>query len=163
MSVDDADLAPRTEPRGELEPPRRRPPTAVGAATPPLPPRHPRGASSHAARPRPFGHLVLKTLASLASAAVHAVKGLAPARRPAALGLVATLGLVAGRAQGGPLERVRWLAGCWELRSGARVTLEMWMPPDAGLMLGASRTTVGGAVREYEQLRLAAQATRRIG
>jgi len=55
------------------------------------------------------------------------------------------------------LGRVRWLAGCWELRSPSRVTLEMWMPPDGGLMLGASRTTSGGAVREFEHLRLEAQ------
>lgn len=53
--------------------------------------------------------------------------------------------------------RLRWLAGCWELRSSQRVTLEMWMPPEGGLMLGASRTTAGGAVREFEQVRLEAQ------
>lgn len=45
-----------------------------------------------------------------------------------------------------------WLAGCWEQRSGNRESLEMWMPPAGGVMLGASRTIVGGAVREYEQL-----------
>lgn len=45
-----------------------------------------------------------------------------------------------------------WLAGCWQQRSGNRESLEMWMPPAGGLMLGASRTIVGGAVREYEQL-----------
>ena len=47
-----------------------------------------------------------------------------------------------------------WLAGCWELRQGARHGGEMWMPPDGGMMLGASRVTVDGRVREYEQLRL---------
>jgi hypothetical protein len=47
-----------------------------------------------------------------------------------------------------------WLAGCWEQRQGARRALEMWMPPEGGLMLGASRTTVDGQVREFEQLRL---------
>jgi hypothetical protein len=47
-----------------------------------------------------------------------------------------------------------WLAGCWELRAGNRVTLEMWMPPGGDFMLGASRTLVGGVVREFEQLRL---------
>lgn len=45
-----------------------------------------------------------------------------------------------------------WLAGCWQQRSANRESLEMWMPPAGGLMLGASRTIVGGAVREYEQL-----------
>jgi len=45
-----------------------------------------------------------------------------------------------------------WLAGCWEQRTGNRQSLEMWMPPAGGLMLGASRTIVGGVVREYEQV-----------
>jgi hypothetical protein len=52
------------------------------------------------------------------------------------------------------LRQVGWLAGCWERRTPQRVTLEMWMPPDGNLMLGASRTTAGGVVREYEVLRL---------
>ena len=69
--------------------------------------------------------------------------------------LVTLLGApAASQAQGDGLDRVRWLAGCWELRSGNRVVLEMWMPPAGGLMLGASRTTVDGAVREYEQVRI---------
>lgn len=59
--------------------------------------------------------------------------------------------------QAGPLDRLGWLAGCWELKRGPRTTLEMWMPPAGGLMLGASRTTVDGALREFEQVRLRAQ------
>ena len=55
------------------------------------------------------------------------------------------------------LGRMRWLAGCWELRTPQRVTLEMWMPPDGELMLGASRTVAGGVTREFEQLRLQAR------
>jgi Domain of unknown function (DUF6265) len=51
-------------------------------------------------------------------------------------------------------ESPAWLAGCWEQRQGARRSLEMWMPPEDGLMLGASRTSVDGRVREFEQLRL---------
>jgi len=47
-----------------------------------------------------------------------------------------------------------WLAGCWKQHTGTRESLEMWMPPAGGLMLGASRTLVNGAVREYEQLRI---------
>jgi hypothetical protein len=62
----------------------------------------------------------------------------------------------------GPLERMRWLAGCWELRRGARTTLEMWMPPDGGLMMGASRTVTGGVVRESEQLRLRQEGDRLV-
>ena len=44
-----------------------------------------------------------------------------------------------------------WLAGCWKSR-GTREIFEMWMPPAGGMMLGASRTIVGGTVQEYEQL-----------
>jgi hypothetical protein len=48
------------------------------------------------------------------------------------------------------------------LRAPNRVTLEMWMPPLGDLMLGASRTTVGTATREYEQLRLQAEGDRLV-
>lgn len=53
------------------------------------------------------------------------------------------------------LERVRWLAGCWAMQRGARSTLEMWMPPAGGLMLGASRTVADGKVVEFERMQLA--------
>jgi hypothetical protein len=45
-----------------------------------------------------------------------------------------------------------WLAGCWELRAGARVTQEQWMAPLGGAMLGMSRTVVRDTVREWEHL-----------
>ena len=61
---------------------------------------------------------------------------------------------VIAAAQATPLARAAWLAGCWELRAPNRVTLEMWMPPLGDLMLGASRTTVGAATSEFEQLKL---------
>lgn len=69
---------------------------------------------------------------------------------------VAALGIAASAvaAQHRGAEPPGWLAGCWEQRQGARRSLEMWMPPEGGLMLGASRTTVDGRVREFEQLRL---------
>jgi len=56
--------------------------------------------------------------------------------------------------QPAPIDRAAWLAGCWEQRSPNRLTMEMWMPPAGGTMMGASRTTIGGATREFEQLRL---------
>lgn len=54
------------------------------------------------------------------------------------------------------LQRAAWLAGCWELRTASRSTIEMWMPPTGDLMLGASRTVTNGVVREFEQLQLRA-------
>ena len=47
-----------------------------------------------------------------------------------------------------------WLAGCWELRAGDRITHEQWMAPLGGAMLGMSRTVVGDRVRESEHLRI---------
>jgi Domain of unknown function (DUF6265) len=69
---------------------------------------------------------------------------------------LAALSVVASKAapQRRSAEPPAWLAGCWEQRQGSRHSLEMWMPPEDGLMLGASRTTVAGRVREFEQLRL---------
>ncbi len=64
--------------------------------------------------------------------------------------------------QSSPLDPARWLAGCWELRAPGRVTVEMWMPPGADLMLGASRTIAGAAVQEFEQLRLKAEGGRLV-
>lgn len=74
---------------------------------------------------------------------------------PAAV-LTATLALIGAAAprQARPLDRLRWLAGCWEQRRGTSVTREMWMAPEGNLMLGASRMVAGGTVREWEQLRL---------
>jgi hypothetical protein len=73
---------------------------------------------------------------------------------PVLLTLAAIL-LASAVGEGSLAERTadpRWLAGCWELRVGARVTQEHWMPPAGGMMLGLSRTVVRDTVREYEHL-----------
>lgn len=49
---------------------------------------------------------------------------------------------------------VAWLAGCWELRTATRVTQEQWMAPLGNSMMGMSRTVAGGALREWESLRI---------
>ena len=61
------------------------------------------------------------------------------------------------QAAGSTVDHAAWLAGCWELRVGNRVTLEMWMPPAGGMMLGASRTVAAGVLREFEHIRLTAR------
>lgn len=76
------------------------------------------------------------------------------------LSLLVVVPLTAALGQASPLSRAGWLAGCWERRAPNRVTLEMWMPPLGDLMLGASRTTVGTATSEFEQLRLKLDAGR---
>ena len=72
------------------------------------------------------------------------------------------LALLALRPQDDPLARLDWLAGCWELERGTRRTLEMWMPPAGGLMLGSSRTVSNGQLVEWEQIRLTVRDGRLI-
>lgn len=54
----------------------------------------------------------------------------------------------------GPIERLHWMTGCWERRSGTRLVEEQWMEPRGGMMLGVSRTVRGDTLVEYEQLRI---------
>jgi hypothetical protein len=63
----------------------------------------------------------------------------------------------AAAAQASRIDELAWLAGCWQLQAGARTTTEMWMPPAGGLMVGGSRTVVGGTAREFEHLRVSAR------
>lgn len=51
--------------------------------------------------------------------------------------------------------RLRFLQGCWELRTATRVTHEQWMAPLGGTLLGMSRTVAGDVTRAYEFLRIA--------
>lgn len=77
----------------------------------------------------------------------------------AGIAALGTLGISAPSTQQNPLDQLRWLAGCWEQQRGTRTTVEMWMPPQGGLMIGGSRTVINNAVREYEHLRLTVQGT----
>ena len=70
--------------------------------------------------------------------------------------LLFTSALAASAAAQSPLDQIAWLGGCWKSGSGARETIEMWMPPAGGLMIGASRTVAGGQARAFEHLRLRA-------
>lgn len=60
------------------------------------------------------------------------------------------------------IARLGWMAGCWEQRAGARVTHESWMAPAGGAMLGMSRTVAGGAMREWEVLRIVTDGGRLV-
>lgn len=48
------------------------------------------------------------------------------------------------------VERLRWLAGCWEMRSGPMTIEEQWMAPRAGTMLGMSRTVSSAGHVSFE-------------
>ena len=49
-----------------------------------------------------------------------------------------------------PLQDLRWLAGCLEMRSGDRLVEEQRMDVRSGSMLGMARTTTGRGLGEYE-------------
>ncbi|MDQ8165247.1 MAG: DUF6265 family protein [Gemmatimonadota bacterium] len=66
------------------------------------------------------------------------------------------------RAQSAPIDRIAWLAGCWEQRGPDRLTMETWMPPFGGAMIGASRTVIGGALREFEHIRITTDSGRLV-
>jgi hypothetical protein len=58
------------------------------------------------------------------------------------------------------IDRLSWMAGCWEQRSGGRLVQEQWMAPLGGLMVGMARTVVRDTAREHEFLRIESQAGR---
>jgi hypothetical protein len=61
--------------------------------------------------------------------------------------------------QGRDIAGLAWLAGCWELRSGARMVEEQWTSPRGGLMLGASRAVRNDSLIEFEQVRIEQRGT----
>ena len=68
-----------------------------------------------------------------------------------------SFGLLAeAHAASGKIAKLGWLAGCWKRVYGKRAVEEMWMPPQAGLMLGIGRTTnaAGDTLIEYEQTKI---------
>jgi hypothetical protein len=60
-------------------------------------------------------------------------------------------------AQSSAVDRLAWMAGCWEQRAPGRVVTEMWMPPAGGAMMGASRTISNNTAGAFEQLRIVAR------
>lgn len=52
------------------------------------------------------------------------------------------------------LERVAWLAGCWEFEGSTTVVEEQWMRPRGGTMLGMSRTVRDGRTVGWELVRI---------
>ena len=52
------------------------------------------------------------------------------------------------------IDDLKWLAGCWEMKNGERLTEEQWMMPRGGVMMGMSRTVRGQTLVEFEQVRI---------
>jgi hypothetical protein len=70
--------------------------------------------------------------------------------------LAATACVAAGSAAAAPqhIEQVAWLAGCWRGQFGEAGTLEHWLAPAGGTMLGVSRTIRQGKTAEFEFMQL---------
>jgi hypothetical protein len=62
--------------------------------------------------------------------------------------------------QSNSIERVRWLAGCWAAANAQRTVYEQWTAPQAGAMLGTSRTVSGDSLVDYEFVVLREQGDR---
>lgn len=52
------------------------------------------------------------------------------------------------------LNRLSWLAGCWERQGDDRLDQEQWMAPLGGTMVGMSRAVRAGETVAYELLRI---------
>ncbi|MDH3290647.1 MAG: DUF6265 family protein [Gemmatimonadota bacterium] len=64
--------------------------------------------------------------------------------------------------QGERLDRIGWLAGCWETQGGNTVVEEQWMRPRGGSMLGMSRTIRAGRTVGWELVRIEVRVDRLV-
>ncbi|MEI4506586.1 DUF6265 family protein [Sphingopyxis sp. CCNWLW253] len=53
------------------------------------------------------------------------------------------------------VDDLAWMAGQWASEANGRWTEEYWTGPRGGMMLGASRSGQGDALREFEFIRIA--------
>lgn len=65
-------------------------------------------------------------------------------------------------AQGEPLAPLAWLAGCWAQSGREAGSVEQWMAPAGGVMLGMARTLRNGRVVEFEFMQISADAEGRL-
>ena len=52
------------------------------------------------------------------------------------------------------VDQLAWLAGCWQGQYGEPGTIEQWLAPAGGTMLGVSRTVKQGKTVEFEFMQL---------
>lgn len=78
-------------------------------------------------------------------------------RLAAAIPLVMFATLAPAQTPASPFEPIAWLAGCWRADGGEPGSIEQWMPPAGGTMLGMARTVRGGRTAEFEFMRIVAE------
>lgn len=72
-----------------------------------------------------------------------------------ALGLLLLTLLTAVRADGDiRIQSLAWLAGCWAAVGAEPGSVEHWLPPAGGTMLGVARVVRDGRTRGFEFLRI---------
>jgi hypothetical protein len=64
----------------------------------------------------------------------------------------------AAQAQTDAFAPVAWMAGCWTQQGREAGSVEQWMAPAGGLMLGMARIVKAGRVVEFEFMQLRADA-----
>lgn len=72
----------------------------------------------------------------------------------AALAFLLAAGATASAEEAKPIERLAWLAGCWEMRTESATIEEQWMRLSGGTLLGMNRTVSAGRTEEFEFLRV---------
>lgn len=81
--------------------------------------------------------------------------------RGASIALVACVVAVAVAlpvASADDIDRLAWLSGCWTIETSEPGSMECWMPPAGGTMLGTSRTVRGGRTVQHEFLQIRVNA-----
>lgn len=71
---------------------------------------------------------------------------------------MAAAAVLAGATPATTVDDLAWIAGQWSREEGERWAEESWAGPRGGVMLGHSRSGRGKALREFEFLRIAAEA-----
>lgn len=72
--------------------------------------------------------------------------------------LAAACASAQAQAQTDPFAPIAWLAGCWTQQGRETGSVEQWMAPAGGLMLGMARTLKNGRVVEFEFMQIRADA-----
>jgi hypothetical protein len=73
---------------------------------------------------------------------------------PAFFRALAALSCVSFPVGAQPVEQMAWLAGCWQGQFGEPGTIEQWLAPAGGSMLGMSRTIKQDKMVDYEFMRV---------
>jgi hypothetical protein len=78
-------------------------------------------------------------------------------RISALLAVFVGLASVSAQAAAPGIDKLAWLAGCWQGQFGEAGTVEQWLPPAGGTMLGMSRTVKQGKTVDFEFMQLREQ------